>query len=601
MMNANFALQWLDFLGNKVYNNGEQIFRYHGQPTYDISPLTCGINIGTELGIKDDEENLIRISFQEFERLGYVVVTGTDIVWRPRQRCYYKIKKREKNTVGISQTSFRNMQIQHDPEKRRVRLIGENVLPDKTLPINSGLGPWVVYDEDMPIRPMRYGNTIRGMTKEQSRAALNKWMHGEHSVKAEYQQINEIPVLLSDEKYVVCVRKARTCQRFIIVGESGMGKSVLCNGLSGRIFYTWEDRVGWLIDPLNQFCDLSYPQNYSAFNELNSFIGNEPKPIPAIQLYLACKNRNVIKHKEISLLVTLNWMEFLRKYKFFTHGIKEMDVGDTIRYLNDYLHEIKDVTTGKEVRDTMMKKIDNAHKDKGMQAMIYKWANTFETILKEKFTSNIYKNEPVACDELEVHLKNEEVLKGNPFIMCMEAGLVPVLNISAARRQKWVRNFLADLMQKIVAYQSNRDEYLRKRFWIVADELNEIYEVGKKKDNAFAAFEELYRQGRFNNLGFIGNTQSLEKLNPEMYKNATHICCVYMKDHKERKRVGDTYALDKETYNKIEELKEREMMIFSKEPFVIYDRWGRRKIAKDRKWFKGKIFPPINMHKVPGG
>ena len=278
-----------------------------------------------------------------------------------------------------------------------------------------------------------------------------------------------------------------------------------------------------------------------------------------------------------------------------------MDVGDTIRYLNDYLHEIKDVTTGKEVRDTMMKKIDNAHKDKGMQAMIYKWANTFETILKEKFTSNIYKNEPVACDELEVHLKNEEVLKGNPFIMCMEAGLVPVLNISAARRQKWVRNFLADLMQKIVAYQSNRDEYLRKRFWIVADELNEIYEVGKKKDNAFAAFEELYRQGRFNNLGFIGNTQSLEKLNPEMYKNATHICCVYMKDHKERKRVGDTYALDKETYNKIEELKEREMMIFSKEPFVIYDRWGRRKIAKDRKWFKGKIFPPINMHKVPGG
>ena len=131
--------------------------------------------------------------------------------------------------------------------------------------------------------------------------------------------------------------------------------------------------------------------------------------------------------------------------------------------------------------------------------------------------------------------------------------------------------------------------------------LNEIYEIGKKKDAAFASFEELYRQGRFNNIGFIGNTQSLDKLNPEMYKNATHICCVYIKDAKERKRVGDTYNLDKETYNKIEELKEQEMMIFSKEPFIIYDRWGRKKIATDRKWFKGRIFPPINLHKVPGG
>jgi len=72
-----------------------------------------------------------------------------------------------------------------------------------------------------------------------------------------------------------------------------------------------------------------------------------------------------------------------------------------------------------------------------------------------------------------------------------------------------------------------------------------------------------------------------------------------MKEPKERKKVGDAYGLDKETYSQIGNLKEQEMMIFSKEPFIVYDRWGRRKEMTDRKWFKGRILPPINLHKVP--
>ena len=166
------------------------------------------------------------------------------------------------------------------------------------------------------------------------------------------------------------------------------------------------------------------------------------------------------------------------------------------------------------------------------------------------------------------------------------------------KQQKWINNLNMHL-QKIFLTLLSSVLKKKKRIWIIADELNEIYEIGKKKDNAFAAFEELYRQGRFNNIGFIGNTQSLDKLNPEMYNNATHICCAYMKDHKERKRVGDTFNLPKEVYDQIESLKKLEMMIFSKEPFVVYDRWGRRKVATDRKWFKGRILPPVNFHKVP--
>src|SRR3990167_8351075 len=593
MTEADFALQWLDYLGSKIYNNGKRIFEYSGDPHYEISKLKSYLQIGKEL-IKKDTTDFSVMPYSELESMGWVVVAGNDYFWRDNQRCYYAIKRKSKNRISVKESIFNTkLTIQHDPVNRRVRLVGEDVLADEKLRNDSSIGPWIVYDEDKPV--INQMNSI--MSKEEYRAKIKKWVYGKEDNIPRYQMIKELPVLLSDEGYVVCIQKQITCQRMIVVGESGQGKSVFTNAVGGRIFYTWEDRVAWLIDPLNQFNDISFPQAYEMFNRTNRIISNEPKPIPAIQLYLACKNRIDIRHENISLKVTLDFVEFLRKYKFYVFGMKDLDVGDTIRYLMDFIDDIKDATTKEDIKDVMFEKIPNAHKDKGMQAMIYKWVNSFETIFKEKFTSNMYAYDEKAAHELKVVLRDGTVKKGHPFIMCYEAGAVPVLNISDARRQRWLRNYLADLMQKIVAHQISEGDN-QKRVWIIADELNEIYEVGKKKDNAFAAFEELYRQGRFNNIGFIGNTQSLDKLNPEMYKNATHICCVYMKDHKERKRVGDTYALDKEVYEKIESLKEREMMIFSKEPFVIYDRWGRRKIS-DRKWFKGKILPPINLHKIP--
>jgi len=599
MHESDFALQWLDYLGNEIYNNGKRIFKYEGQPKYDISRLNSRIKIGEEMGTEKNVEYTF-MSYSELQKLGYTVATGTNFIWRERQQCYYKLKRKERDNVGINERIFdRKLKVQHDPSNRRIRLIGEDALSSPKTPINSGVGPWIVYDADSPKESDTQARRNFALSKEGIRASLKKWQYGENSEEAEYAEIKELPILLSDEKYIVCIRKSQTCQRMIIVGEPGMGKSLYCNSVAGRIFYVWEDRVGWLIDPLNQFNDISMPQAFDRFNKINELINNEPKPIPAIQLYLACKNKIDMKNKDISLLLTLDFLEFLKKYKFYTFGIKDMDVGDTIRYLMDFIEEIKDVTSSKEISDIMFDKIPNAHKDKGMQAMIYKWANTFEYIFKEKFTSNMHIDDKKSTHLLKLKLKDGVEMEDHPFIICYEAGLIPVLNMSAARRQRWIRNYLADLMQKIVAHQSNVPEERKHRVWIIADELNEIYELGKKKDNAFLAFEELYRQGRFNNIGFIGNTQSLEKLNPEMYKNATHICCVYMKDPKDRKRVGDTYNLDKETYNKIETLKEQEMMVFSKEPFITYDRWGKRRVT-DRKWFKGRILPPINFHKVPG-
>lgn len=594
---ADFALQWLNYLGIKIYNNGKQVFGYPGVPRYTISKLPCKIRVGETIGEEDDMGRYTRMAYPDFENLGYVVVTGKDFVWRPGQRCYYKVARKAVNVVGITDASFRRtrMVIQHDPIKRRIRLIGDSVLADPSLPVHSGIGRWVTYDADRPIQT-QYTKS-KPMTKDEYRAVVLNNLYGNQTQSDTYEEIKEIPMIISDEKYVVCMRKHGTCQRIIVVGMSGQGKSTLVNALSGRIFYMWEDRVGWMIDIINQFHDLSLPQDHNPFIKMNSIIGNEPKPLPAVQLYLACRHRIDIAHPNISLKVSLNFAEFLKKYKFYTFGIRDYDVGDTIRYLMDFYNDLKSIKSAEELEDIMMERIPNAENDKGMQSMIYKWKNTFDTLFKEKFTSNVY-DEDETAHTLEVVYSDGRKTSGHPFIMCMEAGLVPVFNISAARRQRWLRNYLADLMQKIVVHQISMGEQ-RHRMWVIADELNEIYELGKKRDNASAAFEELYRQGRYNNIGFIGNTQSLEKLNPEMVKNATHICCVRIQDKSERKKIGELFGLDKEVYEMLGNLKVQEVMVLSGEPFIIYDRWGRKRVS-DRKWFKGQILPPINTHKVPG-
>lgn len=407
-----------------------------------------------------------------------------------------------------------------------------------------------------------------------------------------YDRITKIEKITTNE----FVYDLETEDNTFLANNIFVHNSVFVNGVAGRLFHHWQDRVGWLIDPLNQFYDLSLPQDFNEFNKINKWINNFPTPIPAVQLHLACRFNPKIVHDKISLLLTLNFEEFLKNYKFYTDGIDDYKIKGSTRYFNQTIEFVKDAKTGDEYTEAILNNIPILN-TKSKAGMVYKWSSTMDTIFNEKFISNLYEKKDNIAEELSIELKDGTKMSGHPFIMCMEAGLVPVLNISAARKQRWMRNYLADLMNQIVMHQIERGKQ-QKRMFIIADELNEIYEVGKPKDNAFMGFEELYRQGRFNNIGFVGNTQSLDKLNPEMYKNATHICCVYMKDADERRKIGKTFNLDKDVYNKIEELKPLEMMIFSKQPFVTYDRWGRKKVS-NRKWFKGRIIPPINHHKIP--
>ena len=514
MNTFDFALQWLDFLGVSIYNKGSRVLEYKGDPKYDISPLDTKIKIGQRLGDEaDQEKEPIIMSYIDIDRIGLTIKVFTDIKWKHAQRAAYALVSRTKNVVGITYDNFKKsgMKIQHDPDNKRVRLIGENVIADPHIRKDSGVGPWIIYDEDAPKNYIP--RKVKAMSSEDIKMALmSRKFGGGTSNNSEFIEINDIPVLISDEKYIVCIRKEDTCQRILCTGASGMGKSTIVNAISGKIFYKWGDRIGWLIDPLNQFYNISAEQDFGEFNKLNALINDMPKPIPAVHMYLACKYPEIIVHKNISFKLTLSFMEFLNKYTFYTYGTKDWKLEGSERYLKAVLDKMKNASTSEELEAVFYEAIPQANDKKAnnLRSMIFKWTNTFNSIFREKFTSNLYKDDPLATDDLTVKFKDGNKISGHPFIMAMEAGLVPVINTSIVPDKPWVRNYLADVMQKIMIHQKTMGS-LRTRKWIIVDEMQAIYEesAGKARDNATNTFESLFRQGRLNDIGFVGNTQSL--------------------------------------------------------------------------------------------
>src|SRR3990167_2905994 len=119
MTEANFALQWLNYLGNEIYNKGQRIFEYKGQPNYKISQLKNEIKIGEEF-IGKDPKNYSVMPYSELQNYGLTIIRGTDFIWKDRQNCYYAIKRADRNVVGITESLFkRKLQLQNDPVNRR--------------------------------------------------------------------------------------------------------------------------------------------------------------------------------------------------------------------------------------------------------------------------------------------------------------------------------------------------------------------------------------------------------------------------------------------------------------------------------------------------
>jgi hypothetical protein len=603
MYPASLTKIWLEYQGFKIYNKGNQILKNasHDKTEVEFSPLYSSIKLGNN--IDSGEVKKKRISLDTLHSLGLKVVRD-NAVWKDYQKCSYKLVHytTKKSDLNLTNAGARvHFTIYQDPLNQRCHLEGKDVLGTGGR-IDSGIGEWV-----------SYARNKQKSTSNLSRAELRKRVRIGFDEMSDLQEteIPEVPLMITEEGYILCLKETIPLQRILIVGESGKGKSFCLNRIAPCFFWKYGHRVVYLIDPLEQFFDLHKPQNVSMFLDKLKIVGEEPRGLPIVNFYMCCADLgdDIIRPQKIDFKLSLDINEVLSvKYEFYFHGIENLKLS-SIRYIEDYRKEFSTATSKKDIENIMFEKIPEARsgKDKGAAKMIYKYSASFDTIFRERFTSNMYMNDPAECHKWQLKYSNGTEVDGHPVIMAYEAGLVPIINVAMARNRKWFRNLLADIMQKIMRHQILKGKENQYPLWIVCDEMGEIYEYGKRRDKAHEAFEALFRQGRIQKMGFIGNTQSYSKLDEEWKKNATHLICVKIQDQKERKEIKERFRLTEDQMQELGDLETFEMMVVSKEDsdkkWVLYNKYGEKveggKVM-ERNAFRGYIIPPIVYHYSPG-
>lgn len=771
------AKVWLDRLNNKILINGKDFFSIdleNVKKEFDITPLVSRLSLGENLLDSEDLDHIYSLSYGDLKRnfkLGvFSIAIGERQAWHGRQRAVFIIAPLSPDVSEMPESSFRRnaLKLQWDKKNMRVRGVGRNF---GTLHGKHSIGDvtdWISVgtptdDKGHNINPIVAYNSY----DEISENLMYSWT-GKKKEKISTLYIKELPLMITEEGYLLCIPKTKVLPRILIVGKSGKGKcqpagskvlmadntwrnieeikigdeilsfdassdpyfpkiiksrvisvhsrdadsiydvidvktnkivyscannhiiplrsphtengcyfenwhaedvpyylkrikqkfdyktgaTTMCydpklkklrdryitvkkrrksdkvygigldsishwyvtdnwmvthnsfclNSILGRVFYIYQDRVGLLNDSLNQFYDLMLPQDTSMFiPELNR-IGNEPKPLPVVLLYMSCPGVKIkYQDENIGYRLVINCKEFLARWSYYTGGIESWKIGSPQKYMTkELINEIDKCTTHEQVRTILFSTIEGAHEDKGKQAMIYKWVSTFENIFREEFTSNLFKQEDSTSYSWTLKLYDEisgthETLSGHPFIMSMEAGIVPVINNYLAKSKPIAKKQMADLMYKIIQWQMLRDEK-KKRFWIFIDELKDF--LGKKGDELYQALDTLFTQGRFNKIGFCGNVQEYTKLTPSMKANSTHLVIFELQTKEERKAVAQDYNIDADKVEEIANLKTFQCLFTTKEKVILYDKEGRR-LEKESGIWKGKIIPPISVHRSP--
>lgn len=609
---SSFTKAWLNRLGNTIYINGQDPFSKYVKDI-PITPLRTCINLGEHFINEDELAELTMISHKDLkQKFGitlYRMLATKGKTWYKGQREIVYLGRAGPgipNELPETTVRTRGIKIEWDKLNQRVRAIGFGCGTPRGRYRDGDVTPWAYY-----AREKKKPHNVNAISKRDNLASLtddliNKW-RGNPKQRSIIKNIKELPVMITEEGYLLCIPKTRILPRMLIVGKSGKGKSWALNSILGRIIYIFQDRAGLMNDSLNQFYDLMCPMTQTGFLHQLAKIGNEGKPLPVVLLYMSCPGVKIrYADENAGFRLVVDFADFLYRWDYYAHGTKKWDIGSPQKYINKeivsalrtkrnvaeikkYLFAHLTATRGIEKKDGTKELND------GDKKMLMKWSASLESVMHDQFMSNLFINEPNTAPTWEL-LTDDDKIKAHPFITCYEAGLLPVVNNSLAKNYPIAKKHLSDLMHKVVDWQISREENKRRRVWIAVDELKDF--LDRKGDDIYKALEYVFTQGRVNKVGFIGNIQEYTSISNKMRNNSTHLIIFELQTDVERKAIAKDYNLEKEKVDEIADLKTFQCLFTTKDKIILYDKDGRRSERKGGIW-RGKVLPPISVHKSP--
>jgi hypothetical protein len=604
-----FAKQVLDFYKRKIFVNKNQILQPQKKPYYpEPSNLDQYIIAGQEIYEQDENEIYDEISLETLRKTG-LVVTSTKGGWRKKQQKYYSIVPKKSGTIEVNATTISNHKIEHDPYNKRVRGIGEN-FADTYGKTGRGKTHWVYYDKQYKQRI----NISYASIQDAVNALDNSMLGLNEETKPVY--ITDLPVMVTNENQLLCIPWTTDPPTIIITGTRGGGKTWNLHSILGRVYYnnfeTKKDNIVGIINDSQDICyDWGVPwgeikSETGWIKELSRF-GEEPKPLPTINFYLSAPELQMRYAEEgIDFRLPMSMKTFLSKPSYFTEGIDKWKFDKTERYIEAAKEHLARTNNSDEIRDIIERSIllSNPNQTRitdGQQSMISKFVGIFNSIYSEQFTDNLFTAEPTTSAEWELQNKNGEKISGHPFIIAMEAGLIPIINSSQANHLNYYRNYMGNLLHECFEWQKNRKRQGKQnRMWIFIDEIRDFYKAGTK-DNVMQEMEIFFAQGRNQDIAVVLNHQEYDQLTQNIRSNINYCFTTTIQRANEQKLIASDYKLSKDQEKKLGDLKTFEFMAMAKPsyPWILYDSYGNRKQVNGGV-FRGKVLCPLTTHSKPG-
>lgn len=608
-----FAKAWLHRQGHQILINDNDFFSKDIdkiKKKFSIKPLTSYIRLGELLIDEEDLDKIQTIPFYEMRRrFSYTIyklpLTKTRKAWRPYQKDVLILARRSPDIPGeipLGTFKRRHLKIQYNPFKKTIRGVGEGFGTERGVYSNGDITPWIVVSKRKRIQMVN--RLVVHQSPHDITKALLRQYEGKSVERVLKQKIKELPVFLTTDGDLLCFPKSRNLPKILFVGKTRGGKTYAMASIMGRIFYVFEDRICLLNDSLNQFYDLSLPNDKTALNRISERIGNKPRHLPTVNLYMSCPNLRILyEDEDVSYRLVLSLKEFIKRWDWFAHGVKKWDIGSPFKYIDDkIMNIICSCSNKKELQKKLYGYFQEKYPDekefKQKKSMIEKWCAALDKVFIDEFTNNHFKDDERISPVWKVITKDGKELVTHPVIACLEATLIPVVNNYLAKEYPIAKKQMADLIRKIVRHQMLSE--VKKRIWVCIDELKDFLDKkGSRGDDLLDALDYLFTQGAFNNLGFAATIQEYSKITNSMRNNASHLFVFEMASSDERKLIAADYDLDKDKLAEIKDLPKHHCLFTTKEKVVIYNKEGSRKVVEGGMWV-GKVLPTITVHKSAG-
>ena len=597
-----FATQRLKENGFKIFHKGNQILKYpfpmDAPPHWKLPKLETKLQLGVNLSPYIPTKRSY-ITYDDVLRIGFMISRRKPTVQlKFGQKVEYFLTKKSIRLKDVGEIP-KFHKVERNPRTNEYRLIGAN-----------SLGKWVSLNihkkgKFYP-RISPFGNAGYDVRKE-----AKKYMPtGFFDEKPDYSKIiDEIVVLITEDGKLACIREERENPIIGIIGRRGEGKSIIRHRFMDNIHHKWNKKCIELNDSMletDSYCQLWIPKPPTSIFHNLDLINEKTMPLPMVYLHPKTRSlTHILSKGETGFEIYLDWMDFILDFNNILKGKEDWQFKNSGVYFRNFLYDSK----GNIAKDGLYygknyeqwERIINTKIKQQEESEGTKFPGLTKTrilnVLKDIDNAKILDVSNKTKAKWTVEFPNGEKKDYYPWTASIIADLVPSIvthNISTSHPEFHPQ--YANFIMRDLFNNQNGDEYFLKNkleLFMFFDEILGLVD----SPVAVKTFEDIIRMSRHSRIGFTYCSQYWDKI-PEFITSQTDYVISFHQQKNQASKIVKSYDALKHKEKDLINLKKGECMIFSSNPIILIDEYGKKETVRDMV-IKGTIFPSLSAHKSP--